>query len=807
MQSSKYVRIDNNVLLEYIYDDGNLISEPYSVYINSNTNVRGFLSTLEETSNYFVKKDVLVSGSKNPQIITNQLVKLDEVSEQWGRLALNTYSFVSKVDFGISAPIRYDKLKIWIPVNWTFGDYKGFHIRIYTLDFNNENWVDLSNYYFDITDVNQSRDIQYSSQILVQYQTPWGKFFEIQFPSPNKVSDQRRNNVTRENTINFNLTNGIGISKDSPVFVDFYFIKNITKSNKVSFYNLVEKQSVSFPKTSEVEKFSITVEPSLQGDFFLIYPEYNGSIGEFNQFITDSLTRGNRYYLEWIIEIFEKNIKVDEQKLIITENFIEEIEFRPIFKFTTTTAIIDVTAKLIDAVDNSVIERKASYGLLQDSVSNYSRYLSKIDLTKSEAITVYKIKSVQAPNLDSSGVQQSTLNIRTIPYIAYSRNYFINTSNSNVNLFNENWLGDRKLTISITPYDNVFKFSIISKNSTSNFDVFNLSSWSDLLLTFKSDNKTIDFDLWEDSDSNNLELGNLVFKINSDKIETIKKISNDGFRNFYISGSDSGLKKIIYTGLFTIWDSESNLNSLENLFQISRNTLEPTEVIEKNNFSELNKIELVKQTLINETNLDTSVTRLNSEKPIDIKKNPLTFDISPLNSIVKLESQIYRLWQPYWLGSFDIMLKSWGYSFENNMSLTNQFNSWQTPSNLRLFGIQLKERGIINEFNLDKRSGAVDALSARNVDLILGYFKINNFNPNDIGIIDYLSQNKSDLTNYLSSKESIASNELIARSNTPPNREVYELIESLVSKKRSISTNTKFKKIQSLFDARQKNIE
>ena len=136
---------------------------------------------------------------------------------------MNTYTFIQKRDYGISIPIRYDKIRIWLPTNYVFEDYKGFHLRVFTLDFDNTKFVDLSNYFFNISDVNQSDEIEYANPPLYQSEMNWGKYIEIQFPSVNKVSDQRRLNITRENTINFNLTEGKGLSKTAPVFFDFFF--------------------------------------------------------------------------------------------------------------------------------------------------------------------------------------------------------------------------------------------------------------------------------------------------------------------------------------------------------------------------------------------------------------------------------------------------------------------------------------------------------------------------------------------------------------------------------------------------------
>ena len=141
MRSTKFVRIDPNILLEYIYDDGNLISEPYSIVFNTNTEVYSFLSSLSETNNYLAQKTIIENGSTVSKLFTNQLVKLDTVQGQWGKLDLNTYTFIQKRDYGISIPIRYDKIRVWLPTNYIFDNYKGFHLRVFSLDFDNTSLI------------------------------------------------------------------------------------------------------------------------------------------------------------------------------------------------------------------------------------------------------------------------------------------------------------------------------------------------------------------------------------------------------------------------------------------------------------------------------------------------------------------------------------------------------------------------------------------------------------------------------------------------------------------------------------------
>ena len=85
--------------------------------------------------------------------------------------------------------------------------------------------------------------------------------------------------------------------------------------------------------------------------------------------------------------------------MILTDDFNESIEYRPIIKYSTTTAVIDVEMRMIDAVDDSYIVRKASYGMLQDEVSKYSLRLSKINLKNAFKPKVYNIKNAINPSL------------------------------------------------------------------------------------------------------------------------------------------------------------------------------------------------------------------------------------------------------------------------------------------------------------------------------------------------------------------------------------------------------------------------
>lgn len=789
MRSSKFIRVDSNILIEYIYDDGNLISEPYSVVFNTNTEVFSFLSSLTETNNYLASKNVIENGKTINKLFTNQLVKLDTVQGQWGKLDLNSFTFLQKKDYGISIPIRYDKIRIWLPTNYVFEDFKGFHLRVYTLDFDNTKYVDLSNYFFNISDVNQSDEMQYANPPLYQSEMNWGKYIEVQFPSVTKVSDQRRLNQTRDNTINYNLTNGKGLSKDAPVFMDFFFIESVQNVNENVFFKLVSKRTISVPQKPDFEKFGVTVQKSDQGDFFIIYPQFNGSLGEFSSFIEESYTFGNRYYLDYTIDLYEKNIKTKTERIIITEDFIEEIEYRPIFKFTTTTAIIDVTCKLIDAVDNSETIRRASYGLLQDEVSNYSRYLSKINLTKADRISVFKIKGISTPNLDVNNPNsiQTTLRVNPISFSVYTKSFKVILDNSNANYDNSIWFGNRQSTISIVPFDNLYQFKMIQPDPLNTFKYVDLTGYDTLELTIRSDKKTITIPIFRDIE-NNLEGGEVTFKIQEDKYTDIKRIFNSGYNNFYINGLLNGNRMIIYTGFFLPWDSSLNINRLETEYN---NQLRLPVVNQVENSSESELISVIKDKINNSENIQTTTNKTevkNTDKKIFSQLNNET----PEKILSDLIISINQTWKPYWSGDFNIMTRAYEYQFESNQ--TNLTNKYVTPTNMRIFAIQIQSLGLVSSIVANKTTGQFSASTQSEIELILGYFKMFNFNPNDVNIQQFISRNSSDLKNYLKSLPRPKPQSGILAGVNVPTKEAYDMINKYLAVKLQLEVNPTYKK-------------
>jgi hypothetical protein len=797
MKTSKWIRIHPSILLEYQYNDENVQGEAYQVLINSQNSpvIRSFLSKTPENNND----------------INYQLFQIDGSLGIFGRVNTDNYPFLQVKNYPTSIPIQYNTLRIHVPVNYIFEEQGiGFYTRIYTWDRTHTQIIDLSNHFYNITDANQSNEMEYG-QVFSHDGMQWGKYIDIKIPSVNKVSDQLKNELVKENTINYNLTGGVGLSQQAPVMVDFHWIESLNIINGVRSYRLGTRLSSSFPQTPEFEKLGVVVEPSTQGDFFNIYGTYNGSSGELGQFINSSVLKGNRYYLEYIIDLYEKNILTKSQKIIVNDDYAEEIEYRPIVKYSTTTAIVEVTLNLIDAVDDSKISRMATYGMNPEMVSKYSRYLDKLDLKQVTKKDVFKVKTINIPGVENSNLSQfnsNALNIIKTPFSVYSIQKNVTTLKEVVNFGGKQWTPMGRCLLDLTPFDSVFQFNILTNNEELTYKEMDLINYRNINLSFKSDRKKIDLELYLQSDQNIPESGQLVFKIGIGNYLELKKLYTGGFNQFYITGVLNGSRQIIYQGIFRPWDEKKHVEQLESDYRSNESKVVPI-INKKSPITPIDKkVEEVKQVVKDGNNSPKSVSTSTSMTPSqEVKANEAEPVKGSEDNLLLSDKKINQIWidQP-WRGLRSIQLRAYAYQFETNSSGVP--NKFEQPGDIWKFIRMAQKLKLIPEVSavkptvpsfLQKKISALlpnlDPNSQKSIDLLLGYLKINNFNPMDQSILEYLTTGEAnqDYKNWYSTglnppvdiakdKRGYIHQEVTKGTNVPPTSQIRDLVQEYQNK-------------------------
>ena len=568
MRVSKYIKLDANILLEYIYDDANLISEPYDILSNIKSSTKQFLSTS-------------TSGSLNT--IDNQLFEIDPINRNYGIVNTTTYNFLQNNSYASGFPIRYDSIIIRLPINYTFGEHIGFYLRAYAFDNTNKKTYDLTNFYFDITNLNTKNYLDYTNPPILYQEKLWGKEITILVPSLYGLSNQLKNNTPIPNSINYNLTSGIGLSQQSPLFFEFSFINTKSVVNTITTYYLAPKVLTNVTQVPEYENLGVIIENSSNGDYFEIYGVYNGSLADFNTFINNSVYIGHRYFVQYVITLYEQNIRGKSLTITVTDNFNEKIDYRPIIKYTTTTAVIEVEMYLIDRVDNSQITRKASYGMLQDQVSKFSLNLTKINLATATKPKIYNTKSLMNPI--SALPNTTNIEVVRVPYGVLIDRFNVSALSENALVGTTTFWGEGKLTIVIKPFDNIIKF-IVAKNLTQMDkslipDYLDMTNFGEIKLVFKNDNLNVQFPLFVDNDDVDLSIGAVVFKVTANKVPDLKTIYNSGINVFYITSTVAETTTSVYSGLFIIYDATRNVTTLNNnTTRLSDRTF--SEVVEQN---------------------------------------------------------------------------------------------------------------------------------------------------------------------------------------------------------------------------------
>ena len=537
---SKYIKVHPDVLVQWTFDNENYVSENYKIITNlSDNKKRSFLST------------------HGLNIENLNLVQIDPVLRKYTVVDPGKFNFLKEQDFS-SAPTPYDTVKVYFPTNYdfSFNNFIGFYMKIFTYGFENRNIYELSNIFFDESD-------PYSGSTLINLSIPfiydekeWGKYFEFQVPSINFISNQRiidnTQNIVYPNTINSNLALSEGLSQTGPIFVDYQFI--ITKENTLgtNYFFVTESYRTSFPKTPEFETLSVQIQESTDGDFFEIYGTYGESNENLDNFIEEMMVKGRRIRIEYDVYLYEENIQTSKQTFAVTDSFSQKLYYRPIITFSNTTAAIKVEMRVIDLIDMSQISRFTTIGIRQN-IQKYGKKLISLDITNINKLKIYNAKPDQI--ILSKDYLSGTITTEVIQ-VPYPQLIEVGKIVANSPKSQNGYKGMGLLNIIITPFDNIIQFRLGTMSAQNQLELYNLAQIlqnSDLLLIFKSDSEVIEKSIYKET-TNDYTNGIINYKIDENDLNVLKKIYDKGYTNFYLTLNSNNIKTLLYSGTYTFFE-------------------------------------------------------------------------------------------------------------------------------------------------------------------------------------------------------------------------------------------------------------
>ena len=571
--TKKFINIQEDVLIEWIYNNGN-ITENYSIWSDIKTQSRNFVSK----SNY--------------NSIDYTLFNIDPVLKKYSKVDVSKFNFLKIQDY-FTAPLQYDKVNIHFPFNYDFGDYIGLLFKVYAFDFLSKKTINFSNYFYDKTDINIEKLMQLNKPFRYG-EKEWGKYLTISIPSIDEISNNRiitsTTNKPTPDSINANITSdNVGVSITTPIFIELSFITTRETVLGTTYYYLGDTFNTSISKTPEYQSLGVTVRESTQWDFFEIFGFYNNSNENLDNFIRDLEDSGRRINIEYIVTIYEENLQSGFPiKFLVTENFSQKIEYRPIFKYSNTTASIDVEMNIIDLVDNTTIIRTTSLGLTKN-LFKYGKKLSRLQIDTLNKPKIYNYRSDNAITNNTNISAINTYGITKVPYPLLISNYKILLSITKSQDSTDDYKSLGTMTLLLTPFDNIIKFKIakqIDSNGTpESYDMAEILSNSKLTLIFKSDTEMIEKEIFRETDENNIEEGIVIFKVLETDVKIIKGFKNID-NNFYLTIVGNNTRTLLYSGKFKIYEDVKFLEEKTNvLLPTEPRKIKSNTVIEDNSSS------------------------------------------------------------------------------------------------------------------------------------------------------------------------------------------------------------------------------
>ena len=537
---SKYIKLNPNILMEWIFDSEHYVSENYKVLTNLNENKkRSFLST------------------SNLNNINNNLFQLDSVLKKYTLPDPVKYNFLQEQDYS-TAPIQYDSVKIYLPTtyNFVFDGYVGLYLKIFAYGFYNDVVYELSNIFFDATNSSNSGLTNLAIPFFYDEQQ-WGKYYQFDIPSIDYVSNQRSGSTTIVNSVNRNLTIGEGLSQTGPIFVDFAYLntKEVVLGN--TYYYASETYRSSFAKAPEYNTLGVQIQESTQGDYFEIWGTYGESNENLDNFVRDQENKGRKIRIEYDIYLYEENIQTNMQTVAVTEDYSKKILYRPVLTFTNTTAAIKVTMRVTDLVDMSTIERFTSIGL-DNNIQKYGKKLMSLNVQNLNKLKIYNAKPdeiVLGKDYFSGNLMTEIIKVNS-PQLIEVGKIIVNSPSSS-----KDYKGIGLLNLVITPFDNIIQFRLATipnvnsgaaGNQLEQYDLSKILNNSEIKLEFKSDTESVDKSIYNEAD-NDFKNGIINFKIVENDLQVLRKIYDNGFTNFYLTITSNKVKTLLYSGTFSFY--------------------------------------------------------------------------------------------------------------------------------------------------------------------------------------------------------------------------------------------------------------
>ena len=456
--------------------------------------------------------------------------------------------------------IKYDSIRLHLRSGYSFAarGYEGF---LFQVDAKRETGI--RNYLTQLVYLNTSNYEYANPKPFILGETLYSKFIDIKIPTLVNQNNEFDDLFYGDGTLGSS-----DLDPSASYELTFKLINNLETFNGYDYFTTAEENKFTVSREDEFQDFTVVVEDAADGDYFRIYGEKDNSIGSFEAYILNQITKtSDDIIVMFDVDVFE-SIGTSEVKTFQTtytqyEDFSTAIVFRPVIinSNIASSFSIDVTMRIWNQTDNTQIVKRASLSI--DQAAKYGKRLQKLKIDSPNQLTeVYNVLPQFASNKIVAGIFTDNLprSVKYVPafverhnVIATSATVRFDTSNENIMTQNINEVDtssfktEGELLIKVPPFTSYYKF-VVAKRKEDDIEFISFANTENVVMTFSDGNQKLKFNHVSNKDINMGE-GELLFKISEANANTIRGMKNN---TFYISVNNGIDENMILSGKFTI---------------------------------------------------------------------------------------------------------------------------------------------------------------------------------------------------------------------------------------------------------------
>ena len=554
--TSKFVQLTPYLLMEYMYADQ---PQPEDYFVNSGPSTIGYdklingyqdnaVQIFNPNNDYDLTKNT--ASNSVVQISTNSFVTLDSNLI----IPFNDYSdqLTNTADLPIVFPsnllVIYDSIKYHIRAGYNLSNIDGLILKIEFQD-QNLNYVTASQI---LLKKGTEQDYELNPNPVVIGSNIYDKYFEIKIPNLKDMNYKylAASDYFRPQTLASLISqSGDGFVSDAPIRISAWQVQSTTDFEGYSRYDSSRIALLSLEQEDPFSNIGATIKESNSGQFFEYYATDNEGFTE--DFILFQNSIGNSYYISHQIEVLEQIgaavIETSRFESTQTTAYDSPNYYRPIVRNAaySSSFFLRYTMSLINSVDQSRVIRISSYA--SNNPAQWGTTITPIKLQNLPQIQkIYnRVYSASSINIGSNStttpreiikytnvfIQQNYVTATAANLTFTNGNLTQNNGTSNVTA-----LGVGKLTLSLSPFDNYYKFKFIKEGPNGIPVAIDLSNSGLYKIAFLDDsgNKNYVPSLLD----NNIAkpaLGELAFKIDETQSAKILKFTD---RRFFITNGN-----------------------------------------------------------------------------------------------------------------------------------------------------------------------------------------------------------------------------------------------------------------------------